>query len=137
MKLSLHFLVAMIATLALYPFFGISALFVFIGGFLIDVDHILDYYLRYKTLNLKKAYEYYMKGNVNPDAKEYKAALRIFHTLEFVAIIMILSFFKEVFFMMLMGVALHFVMDIWNEIKLFGGLHNYSLIRRLLKRKAL
>ena len=78
-----------------------------------------------------------MKGNVNPDVNEYKAALRIFHTLEFVVIIAILSFFNGAFFMVLVGVALHFVMDIRNEIRLFGGLHNYSLIRRLLKRKAL
>ena len=137
MRLSLHFLVSIIVALVLYPFFGISALFVLVGGSLIDVDHILDYYLRYKSLNIKEAYNHYMEGNIKPNEGEYRAALRIFHNVEFVVIILILSFFEYRFLMVLIGLALHFIMDIKNEIRLFGGLHNYSLIKRLLKRKAL
>ena len=137
MKLSQHFIISTIAAFVSYPFLGISSVFVFIGGFLVDVDHVLDYYIRYRKLDLGATYEHYMRENVTPNLNEYKAALRVFHTVEFIGVIAILSFFNEAFLALFIGLILHFIMDIRNEMKLFKELHNYSLIKRLVKQKAL
>ncbi len=132
MEIWQHFLVSTVIAIMLYPFFGIAALLTYVGGVLVDIDHPLEYLFKYKSLNLKKSYNYYR----GMDLKAHIKTIRIFHNIEFIAIIAIISFLNNTFIPILIGLVLHIVMDIIAEKKIYKKAYNYSIIR-LLKRKVL
>ena len=132
MEIWQHFLVSTVITIMLYPFFGIAALLTYVGGVLVDIDHPLEYLFKYKSLNLKKSYRYYK----NMKLKDYKETIRIFHNIEFIILIAIISFFNNSFIPLLIGLVVHITMDIKAEEKLFKKSYNYSIIK-MLKQKVL
>jgi len=116
MKITYHFIVGLILSVILFPFFGIKSIIALIVSVLIDVDHFLWYILRYKKfdVNIKKIFNYY----VNCCGKQ---VLCIFHTIEFLILLAVLSFFSEIFLIIFIAVLVHFFMDymdwfIWFSI---------------------
>ena len=99
-----HFITTLILSIALYPLFKLNVLWFFLGGFLIDFDHYLYYVLKYKTLNFTKAYNYYLK-------KQDELFLMIFHTIEVWILLIILSFYSEIFVFIFIGLVPHLIMD--------------------------
>ena len=110
----------------LYPFFGLSILWVFFAGFLIDVDHYIYYVLKFKDLNLKKSYKYfadYIKK------KHFKDVLFIFHTIEFFVLLIILSFYSKLMFLFLISTILHQILDLFDFYRYnFWDARAFSLI---------
>jgi hypothetical protein len=127
MELWQHFIVSAILAIILYPLFGIYSLFAIVGGFLIDIDHIVYYIIRFRKFGFKKAQRYYQKL----DLKGYKEVIRIFHTIEFNTIIVILAFINQLFLILLIGIIPHLIMDMINEKTKYGELHNYSLLEAI------
>ena len=110
MKLTAHFIASSILALALYYFFGVNSLFVFVSGFLIDIDHYPIYVMRFKSLNPFKANSYFieeMPMNV----------LCVFHAFEFLIALVIITFFSPIGSIMIVGWVVHMAMDYYGEYR--------------------
>ena len=106
-----HFITTLILSIILYPLFHLNVLWFFIGGFLIDFDHYLYYVLKYKSINFKKAYNYYLK-------KQDELFLMLFHTIEFWILLILLSSYSQIFIFILIGLVPHLTLD---YIELYTG----------------
>lgn len=94
----------MAIALRVFPELGMQVFWFFIGGFGIDFDYYLYYSYVTKDFNLGKMLEHY-REHYKDDGQ-----IRLFHTIEFLALMLIGSFYfffvKLIFIGMLMHVAL-------------------------------
>ena len=105
-----HILFGAIFSLILYFFLNISLFnssIVFLASVLIDVDHYLLYIYRRKNFSLKNAYLIHKKTS-----KNHKPMLHLFHTIEFLILILIFSFFNSFFLFILIGMLFHSFFDL-------------------------
>lgn len=129
-----HILFGAIFSLIIFYFFQITifqASLIFLSSILIDFDHYMFGAIRNKTLNLKKLYFWHKALG-----KKHKPIMHIFHSLEFLVFIAILSFYFDFFLFILIGIIFHSVLDV---IDLFFtkriNCREFSLIRFLILRK--
>ena len=120
-------------SLILYLFFNINlfnSIIVFFASVFIDVDHYLFYIQKYKNWSLKKAYDWHKKL-----PKNHKPIMHLFHTIEFLTLILILSFVSNFFVFILSGMLFHSGFDI-IDLSTRKDLSNreFSLIRYLLNK---
>lgn len=108
---SLHFLVSFILFLILYPYFGLISLLVFIGGWLIDIDHVLYYVFKFKNFSYEKAYNYFRYRKQGS-----KIIINIFHTIEVWALMFILSFYNIYILIISLGLFTHIFMDLLQQL---------------------
>jgi len=111
----------------------LEASLIFLSSVLIDVDHYLFIIKRKKIWNLKKAF--YWHKNL---PKDHKPMMHIFHSIEFLILILILSFFIKIFLFILIGLLFHSVFDIFDL--LYNKRYNvreFSMIRYLLSKDKL
>jgi len=132
---STHLIVSLILAIILFPFFGLYSFVALIGGFLIDVDHIILYWIRFKNLNLTKTYKYFREIGINKDLEEYKKTIRIFHSIEFIILIIIASFYHKFFLILLISLIIHMIMDLIHEYPKFKILKPLSLIYHIKNAK--
>ncbi len=85
-------------------------LFVIWGGLLMDIDHIVLFMTKYKLFTLKKWIEI-----TRTLYKKRQAELYIFHSPEFHIVLIVLSFFHELFLWILLGSAIHIMLDILSH----------------------
>ena len=144
MNLSTHFIVSLIVAIVLYPFFDYLSLVILVGGFLIDIDHFFSYIIKFKNLNIIKAYKYHHKLCCLKSNAKIKYSLskdvHVFHTVEFFTLCVVLSFFSLLMFLFTLGLLIHLVMDFVKEhfIKPRMRTREFSLILHyLMKRKLL
>lgn len=105
-----HILFGAIFSLFLYFFLGMSFVnssIVFLASVLIDFDHCIFYFFRTKDFNLKRAY--FWHKNL---PKNHKPLTQIFHVIEFLLLIFILSFFYEFFLFVFIGLIFHSIVDL-------------------------
>lgn len=88
-----------------------QTLLVFLSSVLIDIDHYLFYLFRKKNLSLKKAYIWHK--NI---PKTRKPTLHLLHTVEFLVLIFILTYFWQGFLFILIGMLFHSIFDILEFI---------------------
>lgn len=103
-----HFILGAIFSILLYFIFHITAFqasLVFFASFLIDFDHYAWHVLRKKSFSLKKSYDFF---NIKP----YEKRMMLFHTLEFILLILILSYFWRKFLFIWIGMIFHSLLDI-------------------------
>ncbi len=100
----------------IYPKIGIGAALIFLSSVLIDVDHYFVYVFRKRDLSLRRANSYFLTSR--PLIKKYlkqgknpKAPLMIFHTMEFLFLILILAFYNSFFLLLLSGFLFHSLLD--------------------------
>ena len=94
---------------------------IFLSSFLIDVDHYLFYIFTKNDLSLSKAHKWFLKKNqefkkLNRKQRAEKLRKRgpwpmIFHGIEALIILSILSFFHNTFFYILVGFIFHQIFD--------------------------
>jgi hypothetical protein len=115
-----HIVLGAIASLIIYLIYPITllqALTIFLSSVLIDVDHYLTHALKYKTLSLKKAKNYFLKRRnkwitlTSNEKQKIKRHLLIFHGIEFIAILLVLSFYNPIFKFILIGILIHLFLD--------------------------
>lgn len=128
-----HIILGVIFSLILVFVFNISvtsALVVFLASVFIDIDHYLFYVQKKHNLNLKKAYSFYLHLPLN-----HKPIMHIFHTVEFMLLIFLLSYFNPVFLFVLIGMVFHSITDM---IEFIVNKNTYCreffLIRFLIKK---
>jgi len=104
-----HILLGAIFSILIYYFLGLSLFetsLIFLASFLIDFDHYIWHLNKKKNFNLKKAYFYLKEINLS------KPLFMIFHTIEFLLLIFLISFLWEGFLFILIGMLFHSVLDI-------------------------
>jgi len=117
MNLSVHFIVSAILVLILYPFFGPLSLIALVGGFLIDVDHLLSYAFKFRSLSIRKAYRYHRNCGclkTGKDGEKMSPMLHIFHTPEFLILCIALSFYSRLVLIFTLSLLIHLILDLIN-----------------------
>lgn len=129
MLVSTHAIASFLVALGLYPFFGLYSIIFFLAGFLIDIDHAIEYAISKKNINPFDAYndlmEVYKKGVEDLRAGKVlvneKVYFHIFHSIEFLIILGILGYFNKIIMFIFLGflfhIALDLIMDICAKIK--------------------
>lgn len=109
----------------LFPSISLTSLaIIFISSVLIDVDHYLYYLFNEKDFSLSKAYFWFKekrekwKNLAIKERQRYKRIQLIFHGIEFMVLLVILSFFNTFFFWILIGFLFHMFIDI-TELLIF------------------
>jgi hypothetical protein len=114
-----HFILSFILSFLLLIFNvnPIFCLLFFLSGFLIDTDHFIYYVQKKKDFNLRNAY-YYNKNYLEQDLKRKNQTrlVYIFHTVEFLIILFVLSLFSELLWSVLLGCLFHILTDFISEI---------------------
>ncbi|MBU1946857.1 MAG: hypothetical protein KKC54_07880 [Nanoarchaeota archaeon] len=116
---STHLIVSLILAAILFPFVGINSMIIIVGGVLIDLDHVIYYWIKFKDLNFKNAYNYCKNIAQTEEFKKKKKVFMVFHSVEFIAMIIILSFYYPFLWMLVVGIIVHLIMDIIYELSTF------------------
>ena len=122
-----HFAVSAALAAILFPFYGWYSLLVFVGGFLIDVDHYVWYAVKFRDLNVKNSYGYLVNLVKKKDTKGLEELLCVFHSVEFILLLLIASFFFKKIFLVVIGLAVHLILDFIGKKKLFDGVRIDSI----------
>lgn len=104
-----HIIFGAIFSILVYYLFNITIFqttLMFLASFLIDFDHYTWYVNKKKEFSLKNAY-FHLK-NVKP----IKPMMMLFHTIEFLFIVFIISFLWIGFLFILVGMLFHSILDI-------------------------
>ncbi|GEM_PF-3401594 len=109
MLLQYHFFVGLIVSLALYPLYGLNVLVIFFVNLLLDFDHYVVYIFKFKSFDMIKAHNYFFN--------EEKPFLLFFHTVEFLLVLLLLSFYFKLAFFVLMGALAHLLLDSYEELR--------------------
>lgn len=111
----------------------LSALIIFFSSVLIDIDHFLFYVFKEKdtSLSLRKAVDWFLKQTKSP-----KPFSTIFHSVEFLLILAILSFYSKIVFFIFLGFVFHLITDIvFLYIKGDIHLRRFSFLLYFMTRK--
>lgn len=131
-----HLLVSSILAALLYPIFSWKVLLVIAGGVLIDLDHYLWCICKYKKYNFFDCYRLFAVESKKRNFSDVKGLLIIFHTIEFLLIMVILSFYFELAFIFTIGVLSHYILDlIFLYFVPKGFIANHSIILWIFKNK--
>ena len=136
MEIWKHALASSVLALVLYSFFKWNVAFIFVGGVLVDIDHYFWYIFKFKSLNLFDCYNYYMEHMDKKKIYNIVGLLMVFHTIEFLAICIFLSFYYKFVLVFTIGLLLHYLLD---AIFLYSVpkrvVANHSIISWILKNK--
>lgn len=116
-----HIIFGAIIAILIYLIFPqitiLNATIIFLASVLIDFDHYLYYFFTRKTLNLKTAFNWFsqkskaLKKLSKQEKAEYQYPIMIFHGIEFWLLLILLSFLNDLFFFILLGIAIHIILD--------------------------
>ncbi|MFH0977830.1 MAG: hypothetical protein V1837_00875 [Candidatus Woesearchaeota archaeon] len=106
-----HLWTSLLLAIALYPFFGIASGLAIAGGVLLDIDHYVFDYFKFKRPSLKKWYAMHKEALKTRRFKHIKNNLYIFHTIELMAIFLVLGFINRWAEIILFGIILHRLLD--------------------------
>ena len=109
MLIKYHFLFGFIVSLLLYPVYGINVLIIFFTNLLLDADHYILYIFKFNSFDMVKAHDYFFN--------EERPFLLFFHTVEFLLVLLLLSFYFRLAFFVLIGVVIHLLPDIYEEMR--------------------
>ena len=107
------------------PFFN-ATLFL-LSSVLIDIDHYFYYVWKKKDPNLFKAYKWHIKVSRELKGmrkrKKYKRTVLVFHGIEFLLFLLILSVFFPTFIWIFFGSIFHLLLDLTELFLLQEPLH--------------
>ncbi|MFA5020218.1 MAG: hypothetical protein WC533_03905 [Candidatus Pacearchaeota archaeon] len=145
---------ALIVFLLLPQIGYIGFIIIWFSSFLIDVDHYLFYVFLKKDISLKNSYHWFVKKHrkfkelsINERKERIKERCPIpviFHGIEFILLLIILSFFSKIFVYILIGVVFHQLLDFISithdrsDIRHIGSqTYNFIQYKKRLKRNHL
>ena len=130
-----HIILGAIFSIFIFFIFKITifqAALIFFASFLIDFDHYLWYIFKKNDFSSKRAFKIFIEELRFPK----KPLFMVFHSLEFLIFIFILSYFWTYFSFILIGLIFHSILDIIDLLK--RGILNkreFLLTRYLIKGK--
>lgn len=129
-----HALLGIIFSILIYFIFKITyfeAFLIFFASVFIDFDHYIWYIIKKKDFSLKKNYNL-LKFLEKPP----RPIMVVFHTIEFILLVFVLSFFFNFLFFILIGMIFHSILDVIDmQYKGILNLREFSLIRYLVRDK--
>ena len=116
-----HIILSLVFSIFLYKFYALNVIYVFLGGFIFDLDHLFVYWRETKKydFNLLKIYDYFISHKLNIQNRNI---LFSFHVIEFLVILFLLGFFNKIFFLIGLGLLFHLILDAVHELRKFGRL---------------
>lgn len=136
MRSSAHLFVLAIIAAFLYQIFGWKVIFTIAGGVLIDIDHYFWYIYKFRKFNIVDCYKYFLSSTEKDNFKINLGILLIFHTIEFLLIVAILSIYNEIILLFTIGLLSHYLLDlIWLYTVPKQLIANHSLISWIYKNK--
>jgi hypothetical protein len=130
MYLSVHLLLTLLLCAVLYPFIGAGVALIFVGGLIVDADHYIAFAAKFRTLDPKKCYKFYMEKY-----SKNESYLFIFHTLEFQMLVLILGVFYRPLLFLLAGMLFHIFLDVVGESRFRKKWkRKFSLVYRLVSK---
>ena len=133
-----HFLINLILSLFLLLVFPPTyVLIFFLASFLIDFDHYLYYIFEEKDFSLKRAYKWFaikkeaLKKMPEKERKIHKRWFLVFHGVEGLALVLLLSKLFYPFLFVFIGMLAHNIEDLFEEIPLGIAERKLSLIYAL------
>jgi len=120
MKVVTHAIISFILALVFYPIVGLYSTIIFFSGFIFDVDHLIWYYIHYKSLNITKCWEYCNGIGSHRDTKRMVRMFFVFHNWEFILVMLLGGFLWEGFLFIGIGAGLHLLLDIYDRYRIFG-----------------
>lgn len=137
MTLAQHSTLTGIAAALLLPVLEYQELVLFaVGAVLIDVDHYFLYIQRRRDFSVRGMFRYFEE--LQPIQKNIPyIGLCLFHTVDFLLALLLLSRFYPLFWPLLAGALFHFVLDL-IDLKRKGILfiRPYFLVEHLIRRRA-
>lgn len=138
MSIKMHLLLLLLFFPLVYFYFSFwGAIAYLITGILLDSDHVLWYMVTFRENNPIKAVAEFKKAFFVDKIYEKKALLGIFHTIEFYAVISLLTYGFRPLLPIFWAVTLHIVMDIIADIKTYYSMHKvfrpYSILVYLIR----
>jgi hypothetical protein len=137
MNLPQHLIATGIAAAILAPVSTPTELLLFgSGGILIDVDHLLFYYIRKGRWDIPGMFRYFREEvDQHLDAIPYLGVC-IFHTVEFFLAVAIIAALVPACRFLLLGLCFHICLDIYDLARLkIPFIRAYSLIEHLVRRR--
>lgn len=107
-----------IVLISLFDFSLFAGLIIFLSSVFIDLDHALLYVIETKNINPFKFWKYsmdkdkYLKSMPKQEREFFKKPHFIFHGIEFIIILILLSFIHIFFFWILVGMLFHLFLDL-------------------------
>ena len=136
MKTWVHIIFSMVVAAILYQIFGWKAGFILVSGVLIDADHYLWFVVKRKNFNLFECYRFIAIESDKIKYKNFAGEVMVFHTIEFLLLMVLLSFFNEIALIFTIGLAGHYLLDIiWYIFGMKGFILNHSLLWWLYRNK--
>ena len=113
-----HFIFSLLLAAGLFNHYGWLVIFVIAGGVFIDIDHYFWHIYNKKGWNFLKVYKHYKYDYAKFEMIEkIKSEIYIFHNVEFLIIVVVMSFFSAGAFMFLLGLLLHYILDFIDEAR--------------------
>lgn len=135
MKTSVHVIISSILAAVLYPAFGWKVLLILVGGVLIDIDHYFLFVYKYKKFSLFECYKFFTIEAEKNKWKYISSSILVFHTIEFLALMILLSFFNHLVLIFTIGLLGHYVLDlIWHLLVPKRMIVNPSMISWIVKK---
>ena len=150
MQFKWHILIGFTISYIFVQFFNfslIAGLIIFLASWMIDGDHYLWYALESKDYNPFHTIKWYTKSIPKwhtltlKEKDKFKRGVFIFHGIGFWIILIVLSFIHQLFLWVLIGVAIHIIVDLIDLIKeeepLYNKIFPCYVIRRNKNKKSL
>ena len=135
METWVHSLFSLALAAILYHFFGWEAAAVFVGGVMVDFDHYIWYVYNLRKFNPLKCYTYFIKDIEKNDWQDVQGTVLVLHTVEFLALCIILSFFNTIALLFTIGLVGHYFLDlVWHLRVPKRAILNHSLVHWLVNR---
>ena len=112
MKPLAHFFSSLILALSLFPILKWNALLILAVGFLIDIDHYFWYVYKYRKINIFDSYKFFIKPMNEKSFGSVMGILLIFHTVDFLMVMLALSYLSKLALAFTIGLLLHYALDL-------------------------
>jgi hypothetical protein len=145
-----HALFGFVAAYIIAYFFNVPLVFAFVvfaSSVLIDVDHYILYIYKTKNFSLKKSFNWATQKRAkwaklsSKEKKQYKIEYFIFHGIEFLLILFLLSYFSVFFMWIAIGILIHLAADIpdlaYNHFPLYAKLSQLAVLQTNKNKKKL
>lgn len=126
----------------MFPEIGLINLsLVFLSSILIDVDHYIFYIYHNKDFNLRKAYNHFIQHKIKwkemIKTSNYKSlpSFFIFHGLEVLLLLFVLSIFFRPAYFVFVGFSFHLFLDLTEQAIYSGETKKFSLANDYLNYK--
>ena len=126
----------------LFPEVGITNLsLLFLSSVLIDVDHYLFYIYERRGFNLIRAYDYFIihKKKWEKFGKcvnyNFPPSFFIFHGLEVLLLLFVLSFFFKPLYFVFVGFSFHLLLDLFEQAVYLSKFQKISVVNDFLNYK--